>query len=85
MKHIQVEEDVKPIALCRATITDADSFVSAALASDCEACRTAAGVIGVREKQWDGSTVGVRPAPQWESDPLPNADAILAYVMERRS
>lgn len=58
--------------------------VVAAMASDCDDCRTAAGVALVRDKSWSGESYGVRPEPAFESEPRADADEICASARANR-
>lgn len=61
-----------------------DDFVTAALASDCDACRTAAGVARVNDKQWNGTVIGVRPEPFWTPMPMLRAEEMISGARETR-
>ncbi len=78
MKHIR---SVRDAPLCGELLADG-SFVDAALASDCDACRGAVGIVGVNEKQWNGQVIGVHPEPVWQRAPMADADEICANVRE---
>lgn len=60
-------------------------MVDAAMASDCDDCRTAVGVALVRDKSWNGEVYGVRPEPDWVQQPMTNADEICASARANRS
>lgn len=58
--------------------------VHAAMASDCDDCRTAVGVALVRDKAWSGESYGVRPEAVFESEPMAEADEICASARANR-
>ncbi len=69
--------------LCSAQHFERDLLVDAALSSDCDACRLARGVALLNDKQWDGSTIGQRPLPEWEPQPMEGADTIVEEKQKR--
>lgn len=88
MKHIRVTDKVgkKKVftrAACNVQPNTEDQLVEAALASDCNDCRTIVGVASVNEKTWNGEVIGVRPDPVY--DPKPYADLEpLESIRKRR-
>lgn len=79
MKHINRSKlPLKAIVLvggpvcataCGADLDGGDELVEAAVASDCDACRSALGILKTRDVGYNGKPVGVRPEPKYEQQP----------------
>lgn len=90
MKHIKVilshPRDERHFfgAKCKAPLQPDDQLVDAALASDCDECRTATGVALTNDKTWIGEKIGVRPEPSYTPEPMPNGEEICASAKANR-
>ncbi len=78
--------DVPPpeAALCLTQLGPEDSLTTTALASDCDACRTKLGIANTNDKTWSGAKIGVHPVPEWEAQPMADADALIESAMKNR-
>lgn len=57
------------ITVCGAELQPGDELVEAALASDCNECRSAIGILVQHDKDCSGKEVGVKPEPKYEEKP----------------
>ncbi len=76
--------DEHGLPVCGAVDFEVDLLVTAALASDCDACRVKIGVALVGDKGWNGQTIGVHPEPEYTPEPMKNADEICASARRNR-
>lgn len=85
MKHLQHKDRLfRTPANEQCKMLPGDITVAAAMQSDCNACRTAAGVAPMNEKSWDGKTFGVKPELSYVPTPHPRADQIMKEALLRR-
>lgn len=64
--------------MCGVALEPFDVLVEAAMQSDCNNCRTAAGVGQTGDKTWEGKRLSATEPPAWTPEPMENADEIIA-------